>query len=99
MDFGAQMVAAWLVVAVLIVLLWAFRKRGFILPLATRLRKPGQRRMEVVERLVLTPHHSLHLVRLADQIILVGVAPSGCTVMQNLPAAAISGQSAPGDIR
>ena len=98
MEFGAQMIAAWLVVAVLGLLLWTFRRKGIVSPLG-RLGKSGQRRMEVVERLVLTPNHSLHLVRLADQIILVGVAPSGCTVMQNLPAAAVAQPLMGGEIR
>ncbi len=35
--------------------------------------------MAVIERMPLTAQHSLHLVRVLDETILIGVSPSGCT--------------------
>ena len=34
--------------------------------------------MQVVERMPLTANHSLHLVKIQDRVILIGVSPSGC---------------------
>lgn len=41
-------------------------------------RSGKQKHMQVVERVSLTANHSLHLVRVQDRIILIGVSPSGC---------------------
>jgi flagellar biogenesis protein FliO len=38
------------------------------------------RRMEAVERLSLSPQHSLHLVRVNGRLLLVASAPGGCSV-------------------
>ena len=39
------------------------------------------RRMQSIERLSLTPQHSLHLVRVSNQVLLIAVSPGGCTVV------------------
>jgi len=39
------------------------------------------RRMQSLERLPLTPQHSLHLVRVAGRTLLVAVSPGGCSLL------------------
>ena len=46
-----------------------------------------QKLMQVIERLPLTANHSLHLVRVHDRVILIGVSPSGCTQLDTFPGA------------
>ena len=76
------------VVFVLILLggtLLLLRKRGaasFNLP------KLGgaQRRMELIERLPLSAQHSLHLVKIDGQIVLIATAPGGCSIVKDSEA-------------
>ena len=51
----------------------------------------GTRQMRVIERLPLTPQHSLHLVTVGGRRLLVAVSPGGCTVV-DAAAWQISGQ-------
>lgn len=39
------------------------------------------RRMQAVERLALTPQHSLHLVNVGGRVLLIAVSPGGCAVL------------------
>ena len=48
--------------------------------------RPGQPRLEVIDRLALGPKHSLHLVRLADRTLLVGLSPQGCSLLESGPS-------------
>lgn len=41
----------------------------------------GERRMQAVERLALTPQHSLHLVNVGGRVLLIAVSPGGCAVL------------------
>jgi flagellar biogenesis protein FliO len=41
----------------------------------------GERRMQAVERLALTPQHSLHLVNVSGRMLLIAVSPGGCAVL------------------
>ncbi len=69
--------AAVLVLGLLFLLLWALRKKGVA---QFSLQKPfggGTRRLSVVERLALTPQHSLFLVQTNDQLLLLGASPAG----------------------
>ena len=43
--------------------------------------RQGARRMQALERLPLTPQHSLHLVSVGGRTVLVAVSPGGCTVV------------------
>jgi flagellar biogenesis protein FliO len=58
--------------------------------------RAGARRMRVVERLPLTPHHSLHLVTVGSRSVLVAVSPGGCTVV-DAAAWQIPGQTPAGE--
>lgn len=87
METFSQSIAAFLVLLLLVAFLWAMRRRGlasFNLALTKSLAK--QKAMQVVERLPLTAHHSLHLVRVQDRLILIGVSPSSCTQIDTVAA-------------
>lgn len=83
MNWTEQSIAAVAVIGLLIGVIWILRRRGFA-QVALRLGSPGRKRsLESVERLPLTPNHSLHLVRVSGRLILVGVSPSGCSLLEN----------------
>jgi flagellar biosynthetic protein FliO len=67
--------------------LWLLKRKGYAYSSVRRARAEGQPRLEVIDRLALTPHHSLHLVRLADRTLLVGLSPSGCNLLESGQAA------------
>jgi flagellar biogenesis protein FliO len=79
MDVIGQIAAVVSVLALLAATLWWLRRRGFAgMPLA---RRPARRRLECLERLPLSPHHTLHLVRLGEAALLVASSPAGCSLM------------------
>jgi flagellar biogenesis protein FliO len=56
---------------------------AMVLTLRRKSPRPGRlRRLTVVERLPLGAHHSIHLVRLGDRAILIGVSPAGCALLE-----------------
>ena len=44
-----------------------------------------QRALETIERLPLTPQHTLHVLRLREREILVATHPHGCTLLDTAP--------------
>jgi len=40
------------------------------------------RRMQTIERLSLSPQHSLHLVTVDGRTVLIAVSPGGCAVVE-----------------
>jgi len=81
MELTEQIAMVLLVFALLGGLLWLLKRRGFAsLRMGSRGRS-GSRRLEVLERIPLTPQHSLHLVRVSGKVVLIGTAPSNCTVL------------------
>jgi flagellar biogenesis protein FliO len=82
MDLMRQSFAITLVFLLLWVCLWWLKRRG-IATLGGRLRQPdGRRDLELLQRLNLTPQHSLQLVRIKDRSLLVAVHPAGVTVLR-----------------
>lgn len=76
-----QASAVFVVLALLGITFYWLRSRGvarFTLPGLTG---PNQRRLQSIERLPLTAHHSLHLVRVSGRIVLIAVSPGGCSVL------------------
>jgi flagellar biogenesis protein FliO len=74
-----------LVFALLGAALWTLRRGG-------RLRIPGGMRpagrgrtLESVERLALTPQHSLHLVKIGGRELVVATYPQGCALLTERP--------------
>lgn len=81
MEMIPQFVAIVGVLGALFLAVWALKRKGW-----ARISRPASsldRRLEVVDRLVLTPHHSLHLVRMADRTLLIGLSPNGCNLLES----------------
>jgi len=79
MELTQQIAMILVVFSLLGGLLWVLRRRGS-LRLSSR-RSTG--RLEVLERVPLTPHHALHLVQIAGKVVLIGTAPSACTLLDH----------------
>ncbi len=73
-----QPYAAAILVPALAGLLVVVRKRGLRLQRGIG---AGIRNLEVLERVALSPHHMIHLVRVADRVVLIGTSPSTCQLL------------------
>ena len=81
MDLIRQSFGITLVFLALWLSLWWLKRRGFA-TLGTRLKYTDQKReMETIERLALTPQHSVQLIRVQNRVILLGLHPAGLTVL------------------
>lgn len=80
MDFVQQFAGVMLVFALLGALVWFAKGRSFALPV----RSARPRRMAILERLAISPHHSLHLINVDGQTFLLGVSPNGCQILQDM---------------
>jgi flagellar biogenesis protein FliO len=81
MDIARQVSAVMLVFALLGAALWTLR-RGGRLRIPGGLRPAGRgRALESVERLALTPQHSLHLVKIGGREVVVATNPQGCALL------------------
>ena len=81
MEMMDPMPAVLGVLVVLAAALWWLRKKGAVRFFRPQVRRVS-RRLESVERLVLSPHHTLHLVRLDDRAILVAQSPSALVLLE-----------------
>jgi flagellar biosynthetic protein FliO len=86
MDFGQQYLGAVVVLALLGLALWWLRRRGYAAVMPGR---RAVRKMESIERLPLGPQHTLHLVRIGGTALLVACSPTGCVLLQTVPAAQV----------
>jgi len=83
MEIIRQMLAVLGVAALLGGTLWWLKRKG-LAQFAVRKRRSGRARcMEVVERLPLSPQHSLQLVRVAERVFLIALSPSACTMIES----------------
>src|ERR1700744_6251924 len=81
MQLTEQIGMVLLVFALLGGLLWFSKRRG-LASFGVSMRRGGSgRRLEVLERVPLTPQHALHLVRVANRTVLIATAPSSCTLL------------------
>ncbi len=81
MQLTEQIGMVLLVFALMGGLLWFAKRRGMAsFPVGPR-RSSNGRRLEVLERVTLTPQHALHLVRVAERTVLIATAPSSCTLL------------------
>ena len=85
METIREFAAVALVLALALFAAWWLRRRGlaggvgsFSLP-----GKARHRRIETLERLVLGPQYSLHLVRLGGSALLIGTSPGGCALLHS----------------
>ena len=73
-------VAVVFVMALLLAVLFALRKKGAL----SFAGSPGgktERQIEIVERVALGPQHGLHLVRAGTRFVVIVTAPSSCQVL------------------
>jgi flagellar biosynthetic protein FliO len=90
MEMFQQLIIVAVILGGLCAAMWFLKRKGWARTTIRRSRGDGQPRLEVIDRLSLTPNHSLHLVRLADRTLLVGVSPNGCNLLECPPAPALS---------
>ena len=88
MELLRELMAAGAVLLLLGASLWWLRRRGWARFGGAAV---GTRALQVVERAVLSPQHSLHLVRLGDCGLLVGVSPAGSTLLKSFAWEQIAG--------
>ncbi len=88
METLQQLLAVALVLGALLTMVWLLKRKGWARGRVQTSRE-GQAQLEIVGRLALTPQHSVHLIRLADRILLVGLSPSGCSVLDTAPASSV----------
>lgn len=89
MEMFQQLFAVAGVLGALCIVIWALKRKGWA-NVSVRRPRQTERRLEVIDRLALTPHHSVHLIRLADRVLLIGLSPSGCNLLETSPAAGIA---------
>lgn len=82
-DIVRQSLAIAIVFALFWLALWLLKRKG---ALAAGRSKGGTRRIELRGKLALSAQHSLQLVGVDGRELLVGVHPSGLTVMCDLSA-------------
>jgi flagellar biogenesis protein FliO len=82
MEMFEQLSIVAIVLGILCGGLRLLKHKGWAQTSIRRARGDGRPRLEVIDRLSLTPHHSLHLVRLADRTLLVGLSPNGCNLLE-----------------
>ncbi len=83
MEMFQQLFVIALVLGTLCGGVWLLKRKGLAY---SRLRRPNgaaHQRMEVIDRLALSQHHSLHLVRLGDRTLLVGISPNDCKLLES----------------
>jgi flagellar biogenesis protein FliO len=88
-----QMLAVSAVLVLLGASLWWLRRRGLVRGVSGGSRKYA---LQSVERLVLSPQHSVHLVRLAGRGLLVGTSPAGCAVLETFAWDSLESQRSAG---
>ena len=84
MDLARQLLAVLLVLGLLAAALWWLRHKGGIRITGRAGRGGRQRHVVLVERVSLTPQHSVHLIHVGDRALLVGTGPSGCGLIEAL---------------
>jgi len=78
MELARQLLSISGVILLAAAAAWWLRRRG----LGVSARRGRQ--LEALERLPLSPHHWLVLVRIRERALVIGLSPSGCTVLETL---------------
>jgi flagellar biogenesis protein FliO len=92
MESIRQVLAVSTVLFLLGASLWWLRRKGL-----ARYGSRGSRKqhLKAVERLLLGPQCSLHLVRLAGRGLLVSSSPAGCAVLESFDWGTLESQASP----
>ncbi len=83
MDLLQSISAAGAVLVAMGLVLWFLQRKGY-----AQIAMPGasgasSRRLQVLERVTLTPQHGLCLVRVEDRTILIATGPQSCAVLES----------------
>jgi flagellar biogenesis protein FliO len=81
MDLTRQLLGIAAVMALLIASLAWLRRRGLAKPMSGPWQRARTRHLESLDRLSLTPQHSLHLVRMGGRAFLLGRSPAGVNLL------------------
>jgi flagellar biogenesis protein FliO len=86
MELVHQVLSVLLVFALLGAALWSLRRGGMRTLVPGRWRQTGAQAKSVqsLERLALSPQHSLHLVQVDGRQLLVATHPQGCTLLTEM---------------
>jgi flagellar biogenesis protein FliO len=81
MDLIRESLGITIVFALLWLALWLLKKKGAI-SVGNLVKRPGAKHcIETIDKLRLTPQHSVHILRVVDRQIVLGVHSSGFTVL------------------
>jgi flagellar biogenesis protein FliO len=86
MELLQQLAAVALVLGLLGAALWLLQRKRLTPLITLAARRSGPRQLEVVERVALSPQHSLALVKVNGVMMLVGTGPGVCEI-RNVEAA------------
>ena len=87
MEIFQQIAAISFVFSLLGGALWWLRGRNMVsLSAAFRPARPGTSRLQVIDRVRLTPQHSVHILRAGDRELTIVVHPAGCTLLDTRTA-------------
>jgi len=81
MESIQQALSVVLVLGLLGGALWWLRRKGMA-QFALKTSAGKRKSIQVIERMALTPQHSLHLVRVADRTMLIAASPAGCSILE-----------------
>lgn len=87
MDLIRESLGITIVFALLWAVLWLLKKKGAVRVGMLVNRPGGGKCIEVIDKLRLTPQHSVHVVRVADREIVLGLHASGFTILGERVAA------------
>jgi|SRR5450432_2867768 flagellar biogenesis protein FliO len=82
MELSQQLIAVSLVLGLLALCLVVAQRKGLIRFDLTAARPRAHRHMELIDRMALTPHHGLYVVRSGDQILLIATHPRGVNLVE-----------------
>ena len=94
-----QTIAIFLVLGLLFAALWLLKRQGMASFKLTA--KTKGTKMRVIERIVLTQHHSLHLVSIENHLVVFAASPTGCHPVDRsvLPFDSLPAETAAGSRR
>lgn len=84
MDTLQPILAVFVVLGLLGGTLYLLRSKGLARFNGKAFVRSGNRQMRALERLPLSPQHSLHLVSVGGKTLLIAVSPGGCTVVEGV---------------
>jgi flagellar biosynthetic protein FliO len=96
MEIARQFGAVLFVLALLGAAVWVLRRYGMA-GTTWKTRQAGS--IEILQQVALGPGHRLHLVRVADQAILIATHASGSTVIERVPSSAVVTAGAGNEVR